>query len=152
MTAPSSFERKQPKTRIVEHEFAVPAADGDTAEGRVTIMGAGGEVQANIDRWVGQFTQPGGGESKDKTKVTKKTIGGLEVHVVDITGTYQDMPGGPFAGGKPVPREGYRMLGAIVIAPKIGNYFVKFYGPAKTVGKTEADFLKMVDSVKVAAQ
>ena len=152
LTAPKDWVRKEPKSRIVEHEFAAPVAEGDTIEGRITIMGAGGEVQANIDRWAGQFTQPNGKESKDVTKVSKKTVNGIEVHIVDIGGTYQDMPGGPFAGGKPTPREGYRMLGAIMVAPKIGNYFVKFYGPEKTVAKYEADFNKMIDSLTVAAQ
>lgn len=152
LTAPKDWVRKEPKSRIVEHEFAAPVAEGDTIEGRITIMGAGGDVQQNIDRWAGQFTQPDGKDSKDVTKVTKKKVNGLEIHVVDIGGTYQDMPGGPFAGGKPTPREGYRMLGAIIIAPKIGNYFVKFYGPAKTVGKYEADFGKMLDGLTVAAQ
>ncbi len=152
LTAPKDWVRKEPKSRIVEHEFAAPVAEGDTTEGRITIMGAGGEVQANIDRWAGQFTQPAGVESKDVTKVTKKKVNGIEIHVVDITGTYQDMPAGPFAGGKATPREDYRMLGAIMVAPKIGNYFVKFYGPAKTVAKYEADFGKMLDSLTVTAQ
>lgn len=152
LTAPKDWVRKEPKSKIIEHEFAAPIADGDAIEGRITIMGAGGDVQQNIDRWAGQFTQPNGKESKDVTKVTKKTVNGIEIHVVDIGGTYQDMPGGPFAGGKPTPREGYRMLGAIMIAPKIGNYFVKFYGPEKTVTKYEADFNKMLDGLTVAAQ
>ena len=152
LTAPKDWVRKEPKSKIIEHEFAAPFVEGDAQDGRITIMGAGGEVQANIDRWAGQFTQPNGVDSKDVTKVTKKKVNGVEVHIVDIGGTYQDMPGGPFAGGKPTPREGYRMLGAIMVAPKIGNYFVKFYGPEKTVTKYEGDFNKMIDSLTVAAQ
>lgn len=152
LTAPKEWVRKEPKSKIIEHEFAAPFVEGDAQDGRITIMGAGGEVQQNIDRWAGQFTQPNGVDSKDVTKTSKKTVNGVEVHIVDIAGTYQDMPGGPFAGGKPTPREGYRMLGAIMVAPKIGNYFVKFYGPAKTVAKYEADFNKMIDSLTVAAQ
>lgn len=152
LTAPKDWVRKEPKSRIVEHEFAAPFVEGDATDGRITIMGAGGDVQQNIDRWAGQFTQPNGTDSKDVTKVSKKKVNGIEIHVVDIGGTYQDMPGGPFAGGKPTPREGYRMLGAIIVAPKIGNYFVKFYGPEKTVTKYEADFGKMLDGLTVAAQ
>jgi hypothetical protein len=152
ITAPKTWVRKEPKSRIVEHEFAAPVADGDMVEGRITVMGAGGDIQANIDRWSGQFQQPDGSDSKDKTKVEKKKISGLEVHVVQLTGTYLDMPGGPFAGGRAVPREDYKMLGAIVVAPKIGNYFIKFYGPKKTVSQHEADFHKMLESLKVNAQ
>lgn len=152
LTAPKDWVRKEPANRIVEHEFAAPFVEGDATDGRITVMGSGGTVQENIDRWSGQFTQPNGVDSKDVTKVTKKKVSGLEIHVVDIGGTYQDAPGGPFAPGKKIPREGYRMLGAIIIAPKIGNYFVKFYGPAKTVAKYEADFDKMLDGLTVAAQ
>lgn len=154
LTAPKDWVRKEPKSRIVEHEFAAPFVEGDAMDGRITIMGAGGDVQQNIDRWAGQFTQPNGVDSKDVTKVTKKKVNGIEIHVVDIGGTYQDSPAGPFnpQGGKPIPREGYRMLGAIIVAPKIGNYFVKFYGPEKTVTKYEADFGKMLDGLTVAAQ
>ncbi len=152
LTAPKDWVRKEPANNIVEHEFAAPKVEGDAIDGRITIMGSGGTVQQNIDRWQGQFTQPDGKETKDATKVSKKMVSGLEVHVVDITGTYQDSPGGPFAPGKKTARDGYRMLGAIIIAPKIGNYFVKFYGPEKTVTKYEADFGKLVDSLTVAAQ
>jgi len=147
--APKAWERKEPKNRIIEHEFALKAAEGDAAGGRITVMGAGGEVQANIDRWISQFSQPDGSDSKKKAKTEKKKIGGLDVHVVDITGTYADAPGGPFAGGKTIQREEYRMLGAIIVAPKIGNYFIKLYGPTKTVTAGEADFQKLLDTIKV---
>ncbi len=53
------------QTRIVEHEFAIPAAEGDKADGRFTIMAAGGSVDANIDRWYAQFSQPDGGSTKE---------------------------------------------------------------------------------------
>ncbi|MDX1962915.1 MAG: gluconolactonase [Pirellulales bacterium] len=149
LVAPADWVRKKPKSNIIEHEFAQPAAEGETIDGRITIMGAGGEVQANIDRWINQFQQPDGSATKEKAKVEKKTIAEMEVHVVDISGTYMDSPAGPFAGGKTVPREDYRMLGAIIIAPKLGNYFIKFYGPAKTVAAGEPGFAKMLETLKV---
>lgn len=147
LTAPKEWEKAKPKTRIVEHEFAVKSAKGDTEPGRMTVMGAGGSVDANIERWVGQFNQPDGSKTKEKTKTEKKTIGGHEVHLVDISGTYKDSPGGPFAGGKTVERPDYRMLAAIVVTPKSGNYFLKFYGPAKTVAENEKAFKTMIESL-----
>ena len=77
-------------------------------------MGAGGSIEDNIDRWLGQFIQPDGKKTKDKAKIDKKKIAGVPVHVVDIAGTYKDTPGGPFARGKTIDREDYRMLGAII--------------------------------------
>ncbi|MFO0903016.1 MAG: hypothetical protein U0939_08460 [Pirellulales bacterium] len=146
LTAPESWVRKQPKTRIVEHEFAIPAAAGDMTEGRFTVMGAGGGVDANIQRWIGQFTQPDGSATKDKSKVQKLQINGMEVHYVDISGDFKDQAG-PFAPA--VTRENYRMLGAIIVTEKAGMHFLKFYGPKATVTGQEEAFKKMLNSLKL---
>lgn len=149
MTAPDTWLAKKPANNVIQFEFAIPAIKGDERDGRATIMGAGGSVEQNIDRWIGQFTQPDGSETKKVAKVEEKKIAGQEVHFVDISGTYKDQPGGPFAGGKSVDRPGYRMLGAIVVSKDLGSYFVKFYGPEKTVGENKPKFEKMIDSLKI---
>jgi gluconolactonase len=145
-TAAEGWKKVQPKSRIVEAEFEVPAAKEDEAPGRLTAMGAGGDVEANIARWAGQFVAPAGAEVKPQ--VDKLTVDGSEVHIVSLAGTYKDTPGGPFAGGKPVMRENYRMLGAICVT-KAGNYFLKLYGPKATIAENEKSFRAMVESMKV---
>ena len=151
LEAPEGFERVQPKSGMIEAEFAVPS-EGELPAGRMTVMGAGGSIEANIDRWCGQFTQPGGGDTKDK--VTKKSfkVAGCSVTLVDITGTYLDQPGGPFAGGPKIERPGYRMLAAIVETPAEGNHYLKFYGPAATVERHAAGFQKMVEGMVPAGR
>lgn len=149
LTAPETWQREQPKTRIVDHEFSIPKAEGDEADGRMTVMGAGGSVEQNIDRWIGQFRQPDGSETREHTKTETVKVGDHEVILVDISGTYSDMPGGPFAGGRPVLREDYRMLAAIVRGEGLGQYFFKFYGPKKTVEANAEAFRKMVESLEV---
>lgn len=144
LTAPAGWKKVQPKSRIIEAEFEIPAAEGDEAAGRLTAMGAGGSIEDNISRWAGQFAGEG-----VKPKVEKKTVGGSEVHVVDLAGTYKDTPGGPFAGGKTVLREDYRMLGAIIVTKDAGNYFLKLYGPKATIGENEKAFTSLVESLKV---
>jgi hypothetical protein len=144
LTAPEGWVSKQPRTKIVEHEFAVPAVKGDELDGRVTVMGAAGSIDANIERWHKQFTQPDGSATKDKAKVEKKKVAGQEIIVVDIAGNYMDSPG-PQAPG--VERKDYRMLAAIV-QTKNGNVFIKFYGPQKTVAENAAGFTKMLDSLQ----
>jgi hypothetical protein len=150
LQAPANWERKEPRSRIIEHEFAVPGAkDKDGELGRVTVMGAGGSIEANIDRWIAQFKQPDGGDSKKKAKIDKKEVAGIEVHLVDLTGIYQDAPGGPFAKGKTIDRENYRMLAAIISGGRtIGNYFIKFYGPADVVKEHEKGFATMIESLQ----
>jgi hypothetical protein len=112
----------------------------------MTVMGAGGSVEANIERWCGQFSQPDGGSTKDKSSTKTLKVAGRDVTLVDIVGTYKDSPGGPFAGGQAIDRPEYRMLAAIVEGPD-GNYFLKFYGPAATVEKNADGFRKMIEGM-----
>lgn len=138
----------------METEFSIPAEAGDEQAGRMTVMGAGGGVQANVDRWYGQFTQPDGSATKDKASTKTLKISGCTVTVVDVAGIYKDSPGGPFAGGRTVERPGYRMLAAIVEPEDKdkGSYFLKFYGPAKTVEKHADGFRRMVEGMVPAAK
>jgi hypothetical protein len=145
-TAPKEWTSKKPATRIVDVEFEIPAAEGDERPGRMTVMGAGGSVKDNIDRWFGQFTQPGDKKTADVAKVEKLSIAGQEVHYVDVAGDYDDKPG-PFVPG--VKRANYRMLAAIVVNKDLGQYFLKFYGPKETVAKNEKQFRTMLESMKV---
>ena len=94
-------------------------------------QGQGGGVQANIDRWKGQFAQPA------TAKTGKRTIHGLQVTTVEVEGAYAGM------GGTSKP--GYRMLGAIVENPG-GNVFLKFTGPAKTIAANQAKFEQLLGS------
>jgi hypothetical protein len=146
LKTPKEWVRKQPRTKIVEHEFETPAVEGDKLPGRVTVMGAGGSVEANIERWIGQFTQPDGKSTKDKAVTQKLKIAGQEVHYVDLSGDYKDQPG-PFTPA--VMRENYRMLGAIVVNEKLGNYFIKLYGPKATVSANEKLFKDVINSLEV---
>ncbi|MFM7291043.1 MAG: hypothetical protein ACKO6B_07410, partial [Planctomycetia bacterium] len=115
--------------------------------GRMTVMGAGGSVQANVDRWFGQFSQPDGSATKDKASTKTLKLAGCTVTLVDVSGTYKDMPGGPFAGGKTIERPDYRMLAAIIETPVAGSHFIKFYGPAATVAKEADGFRKMIEGL-----
>jgi hypothetical protein len=141
----ANWVAKQPQSSIIEYEYSVPAAKEDTTDGRVTVMAAGGGVQANIDRWYGQFTQPDGGSTRDRAKVKKLSVAGEEVHLVDLSGTYKDQRG-PAAPA--VERPKYRMLAAIIATKNAGNYFIKFYGPERTVTEHEGAFVKMIEGLE----
>ncbi len=143
--APPGWVRKAPLTSIVEHEFALPAVKPDANDGRMTLMAAGGGVEANIDRWYGQFTQPDGGSTRDRAKVKQIKVGGADVHLVDISGTFKDQRG-PAAPA--VERPKYRMLGAIIPTKGAGTYFIKVYGPERTMAENEKAFLAMIESLQ----
>jgi len=107
--------------------------------------GQGGSVEANLDRWIGQFLQADGKPSKAAAKVEKKTIHGLQVTTVDVSGSYTGMGGPTAQPGPAVP--GYRMLGAIVEGPQ-GSIFIKFTGPARTIAANRMAFNRMLESLR----
>lgn len=147
MTVPASWKTVEPRSRIIEHEFQAPK-EGDTVS-RITIMAAGGSIDANVERWLGQFTQPDGKATKDVAKIEKKKVGDYEVTMVDITGTMSEsMGGGPFAPGKTVKREGYRMLGAIIDTKDKGLQFIKLTGAAELVEQQKKEFSDFIESLK----
>jgi len=146
LTSPANWVVKPPKSRIIEYEFEIPAAEGDPSGGRVTVMGAGGSIDDNIKRWEGQFKSADGAEVKAEIKKFKAAD--QDIHFVDLKGTYKDSPGGPFAGGATVDRESYRMLGAVIVTKDAGQYFVKLYGPEKTIAAAKPGFEKMLEGLK----
>lgn len=147
-TASKNWKRKKPRSNIIAHEFSTKPAKGDEKPGRITVMAAMGSIDANIARWKKQFVPPEGKSADDIAKVSKTEKDGATFHVVDISGTYLDQPKGPF--GPKVEQAGYRMLGAIVSVKDEGQFFLKFYGPKKTVDAEEKAFREFVNSLRTA--
>jgi hypothetical protein len=102
-------------------------------------QGQGGSVQANMDRWIGQF------QSKDPAKRDQRTVHNLKVTTVDVSGAYAGMAG-PMAKGNSGPKPNYRLLGAIVEGPQ-GSIFFKLTGPAKTIAQNQAAFDRLLASL-----
>ena len=131
--------------RVATYTIAAVAPDHHDGECGVYYFGSGqgGSVEANLDRWVGQFLQADGKPSRAAAKIEKRTVHGLAIATVDVSGAYTGM-GGPMAHpGQPEP--GYRLLGAIVEGPQ-GSVFLKFTGPAQTVAHNLPAFDKMLAS------
>lgn len=128
--------------------YRVPASAGDKEDGECGAFffgpGQGGSVTSNLNRWVGQFVQPDGKPSEQAAQVQKRTINGLTVTTVEVSGTYTGA-GGPMSATKS-SNPGYRLLGAIVEAPQ-GLVFFKFTGPAKTVAANQAAFQSLLKSI-----
>lgn len=123
--------------------YSIPATSGDAEGGECAVFyfgpNQGGGVEANIDRWVGQFEKAG-------TPVrSTQTFHGLEVARVKVGGTFLT-PGGPnmeSQGQKP----NYTLLGAIASGPR-GAVFFKLTGPAKTIRAAAAEFDRMLGTLK----
>ena len=128
--------------RAATYRIQPAAGDKDTAEFVVYFFGQGegGSVEANLERWKGQFRTPAGQVAAAKT--AKRTVHGLPVTTIDAAGDYSGM-GGPIAKGPAV--RGYRLLGAIIENPG-GNLFIKFTGQAKTIEQNQAKFEQLLMS------
>lgn len=137
LDGPEGWRVVKPRSIVIQAEFALPKAEGDDRDGRLTVVKAGGSVDANIERWRHQFE-----ELKEKP-VEEIDVSGTEVTVVDCGGTYKERQ----VGGRAVARRpGYRMLGAILSKPD-GLWFVKGYGPEKTMARHEETFRAFVETL-----
>jgi gluconolactonase len=118
-------------------EFEIPATEEGKEKGEFVVFyfgkqGAGG-VQANIERWVGQFEAEG---RMVKTLTGESAEG--KYTLVDLTGTYKKPIGPPIMRqSKSMP--GWRVLN-VVVETKAGPYFLKIDGPEKLIAAIEADF------------
>ena len=55
LTAPRDWVRKPTSSDFVLAEFTLPRVEGDDWDGRLTVSTAGGDIEANIQRWRSQF-------------------------------------------------------------------------------------------------
>lgn len=122
--------------------YIVPAATGgEGAECAVYYFGPGqgGGLDANLQRWMGEF-QP-----LEKHDIRKLKPGGIETTRILARGTYaaHSMRGAETPGEKP----NWVLLGAIVNGPN-GDVFLKLTGPAATVDAAAKDFDGMLGSMK----
>jgi hypothetical protein len=124
--------------------YRVPAAPNDSEDGEMAVFyfrGEGGSTEANIQRWISQFSDV----LPSEVKRTQRNAGGLQQTLVEVEGTYASgMPGQPAS-----PKPHYRLLGAVIETP-VGPYFFKLTGPKKTVESARGAYLTMLDSIRAS--
>lgn len=141
---PGGWERVEPASAMRRVEFRLPGVqDAGGAILAVYYFGAGkgGSVDANISRWVGQFS--GAAEAlAPRVQKMRTEAGGMPVTVLDVSGTYDD---GTMTTAHPLP--GYRMLAAVVEAPA-GPFFFKLVGPEPTVARWARSFREFLNTLQ----
>ena len=131
--------------RIAEYHMA-GARPHDPKATLAVFAGKMGSVEANIDRWIGQFTQPDGSATISRAKRWQKTVDGMPVVLVDIPGTYAPNMG-MGQGANTAPEPNYRMLGAIVnYGPQF--FYFKLIGPNETVALWTSSFETFITNIK----
>ena len=127
-------------------EYTLPKTDGDPEDAELVVYyfgGQGGSVQANVDRWIGQFKKPDGSPVGDSAKVSRKQSHGIPLTIVDCSGTYSG--GGPMMGSA-AAKPNFRMIAAVAEASS-GPWFFKLTGPARTVAKWEPSFNSFLETI-----
>jgi hypothetical protein len=146
-TAPDGWRQSPGNSSMRVAEFALPRAAGDAEDAQLVVYyfgGSGGSVDANIARWVAQMQQPDG-EPVAKSTRTSRTVNGLAVTLVDVSGTYiaEMAPGATERHHKPH----FRLRAGVVQTPN-GPYFIKLTGPEKTVTKWDHAYEQFVGSFR----
>jgi hypothetical protein len=144
-TIPEGWVKEQPTGSMRKAQFRLPGKNemGDAELAVFVFPGGGGGVQANIDRWIGQFKQPDGGISNDKTEIKKVESHGMVITLVYISGTY--LAGS--MGGPAKELSGYAMMAAIVETSS-DPWFFKAVGPQATINGWRAEFESFVKTIK----
>jgi hypothetical protein len=139
LKAPPTWKRTKPASSYYLAEFVLPHADKDTTDARLMVSQGTGSIETNLDVFKAQFNTAG-----ENAKQEQKEIAGLQVTLIDVSGTYT----GQHSQSAPATLPGYRMIVAVI---PIGEqlHFVKAVGPQQTIA-VHADAIKaFVGSVQL---
>ncbi len=148
--APEGWVVQTPSSSMRKAEFRWPGVEGnEDAEMAVFFFpGMGGSVQANLDRWYGQFKQADGSDTAARARTQKVDANGLAVTVTHVTGTYLKSQSPMMMSGPVEEKPNYAMLAAIVETAN-GPWFFKATGPEATIEHWRPSFDAFVKALRV---
>lgn len=134
--------QSEPASGMRLAQASIPGSGGT---GQLTVFyfgpGGGGDVESNIQRWVGQMEPEQGAQPERQTFETEN---GFRVTWVDVPGTLLPSTMGT---GPSTAQPNSRLLGAVVEGPG-GPWFFKATGPKDVLGAERENFLEMLRSVQ----
>lgn len=137
-----------PRTPSSSSRLAEYVALGPENAGVVEVVvyffgkGQGGNVQANLTRWKGQFSTPDG--SPVPETITRDSTGAFPITFAEYRGTYRRGIG---VGSADSVRAGQTLIAAIAETPR-GTMFIQMFGPSALVGGQRDAFMKFVRGLK----
>ena len=139
LQVPAEWRSIVVKSPMRKAQWALPAAAG-AADADLTVFHFGaqaGSLEANLNRWKGQFEQVPADNAQTSTIPRKDQS---PITVLEVAGTYvaERAPG----SGDRFHEKDWRLLAAVV-ETKDGALYFKLVGPAATVTKWKAAFLAM---------
>ena len=146
---PDGWIREDPTSDHRMIQYRLRGRPKEAGDARLVVYFFGeagtGDVDANIERWAGQFRQPDGRPSLEVARVEHHEANGLVVHTVAVEGTYTAMT----ATGEHLNRP-HRSLYAAVVYTDAGPYYFKVVGPTETVRRWDDSFKTLLASFKPA--
>jgi hypothetical protein len=142
-TAPAGWSWRTPSSSMRLAEYVAGAPGG--AEVVVYYFGPsqGGTVDANLQRWKAQFSNPDGKPVTEKISHEKTGVAALTI--AEYRGTYARGVG---AGSAPDEAKPGQILIAVVSETPKGTLFFQMFGPAAAVEAQRANYLKFARSLK----
>lgn len=145
LVMPTAWHQVPPTSAMRAAQVVVPGPAGD-AELAVYFFGVGqgGNVEANLQRWMNQIIPAPG------TAAGRETFesGGLRITWVDAQGTLK--PADMMGMGPSAPQPNTRLLGA-VIEGEGGPWFLKATGPEATLAPQRDAFVTMLHTARLDA-
>ena len=144
-SVPSGWTTVKPSSSSRLAQFMVGGADSvNRTEVVVFFFGQaqGGNVEANLTRWRGQFSSPDG--SPVSEKVMRDSSGAFPITIAEYRGTYRRGVG---TGSADSVRTGQALVAAIVETPR-GALFAQLFGPAARVTSEREAFVQFVKGIK----
>ncbi len=136
LTIPAGWEERPVASEFIQAEYRVT---GETGPARMTLSSAGGTVDANLERWQGQFQRGPNDAAPERDTVS---VDGVEASIIELNGTFTD------GFSKDGPQRNWCMLGAIIPTGP-ANFFLKLTGPRETVAAHRDEFRGMVKSARL---
>jgi hypothetical protein len=126
-------------------QYTIPGHDGSVVAEVVAYFfgkGQGGNVEANLARWKGQFSAPNG--SAVYEKVTRDSSGAFPITIAEYRGTYaRGIGAGDAAHAKP----GQSLIAVIAETPR-GTLFFQLFGATENVTPHREALVSFVKSMK----
>lgn len=130
LKVPETWKKEKSTSSMRLATYSTPTTGDDKDRGELTIFsfpGGGGEVGANLDRWVQQFSSTG-----RTSKMVKGKAGDNVYYLAEISGTFNKSVGPPIMR-KTEARKDYQMLGVILVLEGKGVYYLKLSGPKASI-------------------
>lgn len=142
-TVPTAWTFRKPASTMRLAEYVAGAPGG--AEVVVYFFGAsqGGTVDANLERWKSQFSNPKGGAVEEK--ITHEKSGAFPITIAEYRGTYARGIG---PGSAPEAARPNNTLIAVVAETPKGTLFFQLFGPTDAVNAQRSTYLDFVHSMK----